>query len=113
MDEALIENAKHDVDRDDRRCDQELLGAERPLIFERGARKSPGQIGWQMTLLRRACEDSGCVAQRFSCRKIERNGCRHELALMVDRERRIAGLVVRESQKRRHGLRRRRYGGGA
>src|ERR1700722_1432195 len=105
MNEALVENAEYDVDCYDGGRDQELLGAERPLIFERGAGESPGQIGWQMNLLRGACEDGGCVAQRLSRCEIEGDGGRHELALMVDRKRRIARVIVRESKKRRHGFR--------
>ena len=113
MDEAFVQDAENDVDRDHRRGDQKLLLAERLFILERGAGKAACKVGRQADGLRCVLKCRRRVAQRLSGREIERDCRRHELVLMIDRKRRIARAILAIGRKRRHRLGGRRHRGGA
>ena len=87
MDEALVENAQHDIDRDDGGQDQQQLIAQRRLEAEgrplEGGKDGGGQADLRLRRLRRI--DAG--AQRDAGGEVEGDIGRGKLALMVDLQR--------------------------
>ena len=87
MDVALVQHAQHDVDRDERREDQQRLVGQRGL--ER-LRRCPGSGAW---MLARHVRVPSCalsiavdrVAQRRAGRQVERERHDGKLALVIDR----------------------------
>src|SRR5215472_2429131 len=87
MDEALIEHAKHDVDRDDGGEDQQQLVAERRLEAEGGTLEGGEDGGREADLRFRRLHRVNAGAERDARGEVEGDGGRGELALMVDLQR--------------------------
>ena len=90
MDQALVQNAQHDINGEQRRPDQNRLIVERFLIGLRGAGEFAGDVGGQAHLDLRLVDGGHGVAQRDAFRQIERKRGRRELSLMRQRNRRNA-----------------------
>ena len=87
MDEALVENAEHDVDRDDRGEDQDRLIAEAVLEHLRGAGELAAHGAGQIDLLLGLGHRRHRLAESEPRRQIEGDGDRRQLALAGDRDR--------------------------
>ena len=87
MDEALIENAQHDIDDDERRQQQDRRAAGRALIGLRGTleRRLHGLRHADLAL--HAADRRDGVAERIAGREVEGDRDRRQLPLMVDAER--------------------------
>ena len=87
VDEALVENAEHDIGGEDRGQHQDALPLERLLEHLRGALEAGDDGGRQARL---ALDPLDCVdrlAERIAGREIERDRHRRLLALVVDLQR--------------------------
>src|SRR6185312_16384095 len=115
MDVAFIENAQHDVDRDQRGQNQVRLVLQRILKSFRRALERAADRGGYTDPVHGGLDRGDGGTERAAWRQIERNGVCDEETLMVHRERRSALLEMRDRRQRNHGLgagRDRRTGGG-
>ncbi len=85
MDVALVEDAKHDIDRGDRGEDQERHVADRLLEDLGVSGKLAVQRDRNVKIAHGALDGVGGLAQRHVRRQVEGEGGRHERALMIDR----------------------------
>src|ERR1700682_3407580 len=94
VNEALIENAEHDIDHEDRRDDQERLARERILEHRRGALKAGRDAQGQIRLLFDFLNLRHRVTERHARFQVEGNRNRRKLLQMVDLQRpdRLANL---------------------
>ena len=102
VNDALIENAEHDIDRGERREDEHRLVLQRLLIGARGALEAAMDGRGHADLIRCAFDGRGRSAKGCIGRKIERDRRCDEGALMIDGERRVAGPVFAEHRERHH-----------
>ena len=86
MNEALVENAQHDVDGDQRGQNQQGFVGERVLEGCRGSLKIRLQAGREIQLFRHIVDVVDGRAQRGVGREVERNGDGRELPLVIDGE---------------------------
>ena len=100
MNEALIQNAKHDVDRAERGGDQIGLVLQRSLKGLGRSAKSCLNGGGHAQFGLRVVDDVDRVAQCDARRQIEGNRHGGILALVVDGQRCDGGLVVRDGGQR-------------
>src|SRR5690348_12283358 len=100
VDEALIENAEHDIDGHDGCHDEQEFIEERRLEGERRAlelrRDAGGKSGVALRLLDRV--DS--AAERIARGDVERDHCRRKLAQMIDLKRHRSRLDARKGGQR-------------
>src|SRR5580704_8957491 len=87
MDEALIKDAKNDIDRDQGSEDQKRLVRERIVKRSCGALEIRLQAGREVHVLNYFFNVGDCGSEGGLRREIERDCYRRKLALMVDRER--------------------------
>ena len=87
VDEALVEDAEHDVDGDQRGEDQQRFVGERVLERSGGSLEIGLQAGREVQLLCDFVDVGDGRAQRGVGRKVERDRDGRELSLMVDGER--------------------------
>ena len=106
MDVAFVEDAQHDIDRRQRGENEDQLVAQRLLESTRRALERTVQGRWHADLAHRVVDVGHCIAQRLARRQVERNGARHEHALVIDRQRRRVELIGRERRQRHQLLRR-------
>ena len=100
MNEALVQNAEHDIDGDNRSEDEPGLAGQRLGEFGGVARIAAGHRGRHADPLLRGGDDVDRVAQGIARRQIEADGDRGELLLMRDRQRRRDVLEAREGGER-------------
>ena len=105
MDIALVEHAQHDIDGEQRRGDQERLVGQRLLEDLRGALEAAVDRRRHV----QAAPSPASIAAVASLsddarRQVERDRAGDEQALVVDRERRVAGLEMGDGRERHHGL---------
>ena len=96
MDVAFVEDAEHEVDRGQRRGNQEGLAAERILIGLRGAGEHGLDGGRQADLAGGVLDGVDGIAQRDAGLQVERDGDRREQTLVVHGERRHGRAVMRD-----------------
>ena len=101
---ALVEHAEQDVDRRNGGDDQDRLVVERLRKHLRGAGEAAVDRNRHMDLVDRFVDLGRRFAERRALLQIERNGGGDEQALVIDRERRIARLIMRHGGERDHGL---------
>ena len=100
QDEALVEDAEHEVHRDDGREDQPRLARERRLEAARGALEPAVDRGGHADSRHRVVDDLGRGRQRDALGQAERDGRGGELPLMIHRERRVGEFVARDRGER-------------
>ena len=100
MNVAFIQDAQHNIDRHQRRRDQQGLTREGVLKRLGDPLKAAADGGGQAHLARGLLDRRDGVAQRRARREIERDGDRRKLALVIDGERRGGGGIVREGAER-------------
>ena len=109
MDEALVENAEHDVHRHDRGDDQEHLVGQRGLKGRRGALERGDEADRAGRPRFSACCDGvDRLAERNARRGVERDGGGRELAEMRDQQRPGMLLDVHDRRQRHLPIGRRR-----
>ncbi len=96
MDQAFVEDAEHDVDRDDRRQNEPRLALQRFREFGRVAVEGSGHRRRQVDGLLRRVDRRKRVAERGVGCQIEADRDSRELILMADRERRRLELHRRD-----------------
>ena len=84
MDQALIEDAQHDVDDQYRDHEQNRQPAERVLEGFDGAVEVGGDGGGQAHFAQHVLHLVGAIAERHARREIERDGHRRKLAPVID-----------------------------
>ena len=87
MDEAFVQNSQHDVDRDQRRQNQQRLVRERVVERCRRALKVGLQAGGRIQLVGQLVNLADRRAERRVRSQIERDGHRWKLALVRDGQR--------------------------
>src|SRR5262245_31127140 len=87
MHEAFVENAEHDVDRDDRRQNQPGLPGQRARELIGIAGVATNHRGGHAYLLLRLADGGYRIAERSTVREIEADGDGGELVLVKDGER--------------------------
>ena len=87
MDEALVQNAEHDIGGEDRGENQDALPFERILEHLRGALETGGDGRRQIAVAFELLNLLHRLAKRDAGRKVERDGDRGLLALMIDLQR--------------------------
>ncbi len=100
MNVALVEDAEHDVDGDDRGQDEHGLVRERGLEGARRALKTSLNAERHADFLARSLDGASGVSQGRAGREVERERDRRKLPLMVDGERSRSRLEVREGAER-------------
>ena len=98
MNQALVENAEHDVDRDQRRAEQKRHAGLRLLKGRGGARERAADGRRHADALDRLVDLRLGLAERLARGQIERDRRRRELSLMIDAERRVARFEFGESR---------------
>ena len=92
MHQALIQNAEHNVDREQRRADEEGLTVQRSLIRRcRPGKKAANRLRHIQPLLHLG-NQAGGIAQRHIRRKIERHRYGWKGTGVIDDQRRGAGM---------------------
>src|SRR5208283_5123827 len=86
VDEALVEDAKDNIDRDQRGQDQERDGGQRVLERLGVALEGRCQADRNLQLLHRLLDRVGRGTERDALCEVEADGDRWELALVADRE---------------------------
>src|SRR5262245_13876363 len=109
MDEALVENAKHNVDDDDRSQQQPALAPERLLKNLGCARKASRDGWWQPKPPFHILDFVDGFAQGDSRRQIEEDRDGGELSLMIDGQRAGHLAYIRYRPKRDQLARRRTH----
>ena len=102
MDVALVEHPEDDVDREERRGDQQRLVRERGLEDLRGALEAGLDAGGEPERTHRGFDRGHRVSQRDARRQVEGQRHRRELRLVVHRERGPGGLVSAQRAERHH-----------
>ncbi len=103
MDEALIEHAQHDIDRDDRRQDEQQISLPSEAWKASAAPwKTVTMLARHADLLLGLADGVDRLAERDAGRQIEGDGRRGELAEMVDLQRRRLRLEVVAMALKRH-----------
>src|SRR6476469_9022462 len=87
MDVAFIQDAKDQIDHDQRRKDQERYGAQRLLERLRGALETRAERGWPTEIVDDLQDGIGGLAERYPLGEVEADGGRRKLTLVGDRER--------------------------
>ena len=101
MNVALIQHPQHDVDRQQRRQDQDRLRRERILEGRRGSLEAAMDAAPACRISISACIDGARRRTQVSTgRQVERDGHRRELSLVIDRQRRVRRLEMREGRQR-------------
>ena len=100
MDVALVQHAQHDVDRQQSGQDQDRLRRERILEGRRGSLEAAVNRCRHAQRELSLINGARCRAQVAAGRQIERDGHAGELSLVIHRERRVAGLEMREGRQR-------------
>src|SRR5437899_8211164 len=100
MDKAFVEHSQNDVHGDQCCQDQQRGTGERSFENLGGALETSLHIGGDMKFIDSSLNRFGCLAQRRSGGKVERKRNGGELALMVDRQKRVAGLEFCHGRKR-------------
>src|SRR5947209_5628657 len=100
MDQAFIEHAQNDINRDQRRDDQQWLALRR--VFESRSRslEASMEAGRNSQFTLSALHYSSGIAQRHARRKIERDGHSRKEALVVYLQRGISRLVMSKGRER-------------
>ena len=91
MNEAFIEDAEHDVDRDQRRQDQKRLIGQRINERSGGALERGLEAGREMDISRGLVDIGDGLPERGIRGEIEGDGNGRELSLMIDAERFCGG----------------------
>ncbi len=78
MDQAFIQNAENDVDRQQRRQNQQGLGAQRLLVGQQRAGKKALQRGRRAQPLLHLADGQCGIAQRYVRREVKGHGDRGE-----------------------------------
>ena len=102
MDEALVEHAEHDVDRDRRGQDQPGLAGERLARIRRRRRNSCRSPRSACRCRARPARSPHGVAERRIGREVEADGGGRELLLVGDDQRRGAVLEAGDRAQRHH-----------
>src|SRR5580658_5933946 len=100
MYETLVQNPKNDIDCQKSCQNEVLLGAERLLIRENGAREKPLDRGRRAKPLLHLGYLLSGLAQGHIRSQIERNGYGRKQTCVVDRQRRCAGLAGDHREQR-------------
>src|SRR6266852_7633887 len=100
MDVALVEYSQNDINRHQRRQNQPGLTGEGALESSRSSLEARMNAGRKTDGSPRIFDGKRRLAQRDAKRKIERQGDRRKLCLVIQRERRVRGLVVGEGGQR-------------
>ena len=107
MRQALVQHAEHDIDRDQRRQDQQRLRAD---AVRWKALHVAGEVGaddvGHVHFRHRLLDGGGRLLERHAGRQIVGDGHRGELALVVDDQRRDAALDMRDRGERHLACRR-------
>ena len=85
---ALVQHAQHDVDRHQRRQNQDRLRRERVLESGRRPLEAAVDAGRHPHISLRLIDGARCRTQIASRRKVERKRHRRELSLVIDGQRR-------------------------
>ena len=102
MDQALVENPEHNIDRDDRGAEQKRHARLRLLIGRGGAGEGAAHGRGHADALDRVVDLGLGLAERAALGKVERDRRRRERSLMIDAERGVAGRKLGEGRKRNH-----------
>ena len=102
MDDAFVQDAEHDVDRDQRERDQERLARQRLLERLRRSLERTARGRRQADLQRCLVDRVDRLAERDGGREVERDRHRRELSLVVHRQRRLRLGHLRERRERHH-----------
>src|SRR6202167_6605418 len=100
MDQALVENAEHDINRHQGGAEQKRHARLRLLKGRGGAGERPTDRRRHADALDRIVDLRLGFAERPAWSQIERNRRRRELALMIDTEWGVARLEFGEGRKR-------------
>ena len=100
MDEALVQDAQHEVDRHHGRQQQQALVGQRLLEHAGGTGEGGADRGGHAELALDRLDPLDRVAQRHALRQVERDGHRRQLAQLVDRQRPRDALDPRECRQR-------------
>ena len=103
MDVALVKDAQHDVDRSQRRGNEDLLRAERILKCLGGPREAAVNGLRQTHFTARLLDPSDGIAERDAGREIERERDRRELARVIHHQRRERRRISGKSGQRHLG----------
>ena len=109
MDQALVENPEHDIDRDHRGAEQKRHARLRLLIGRGGAGEGAADGRRHADALDRVVDLGLGLAERAALGKVERDRRRRERSLVIDAERRMARGKMSEGRERDHRLERGRY----
>src|SRR5208282_3525243 len=97
MNITFVENAKHDIDGEQRGQDQYRLVFNRCLERAGGALKTTGDRAWNADARHGVVDCLRGVAQRYAKRKVKRDRRCHKLPLVIDLKCSIGRLVVNKS----------------
>ncbi len=104
MNEALVQDPEHQINRRQGREHQHQFAAEGLLEHQRRAGETAGDIGRQPDLPDIPGDGGLSVAQGLVGRQVEGQGGGHELALVIDRQGGAAGAVGGHGGQRHQGL---------
>ena len=100
MDQAFVEDAQHQVDRQERGGDEDRLVGQGGLEGLGGAHEAAADGGREPDLLLGLVDGRDRVAQGHAHGQVEGDGDRGQLALVVDRQGGVLQLVVGEGGER-------------
>src|SRR5438046_3936667 len=103
MDVTLVENAEHNINRRQRRKDQERLAGQRCLKRLEGPGKAAVDSSRHSHMLLHVPDSFYRITQRNARREVERQCHRRELALMIYSDWRGRWLLMRDGAQRDHG----------
>src|SRR4051794_22893687 len=103
MNQAFVEHAEHDINRDQRRRQQDRDGGERRLKHLGSALKTALHARGHLQFFGGSPHNLGGLPQRYFRREVKGEGDRRELSLVVDGEKRVARLKFRDTRQRHLG----------